>query len=127
MGYDKNKRPLLADDYGDLRVTTISAASTALDPRGTIALTSTSTAGPVVYTLANLPAQGRGFSVGVVSVGATSSPHHINMPSGVFVGATSADMVALSTAGEGATFVAVSSEHLMSVGHSGGVTFSTST
>lgn len=127
MGETKDRRPVLADDYGRMRVTIQDGASTALAPRGIIALTSTSTAGPVVHTLASMPKKGRAFEVGAVSVGATSGQHHINMPSGVFVGATSANMVELSTAGDGVRLVAISSEHLMPVGHSASVSFSTST
>ena len=126
MGVAKEKRPILADSYQNIRVTTISAATTALQPRGIIALTSTSTTGPVVYDLASAPKRGHGFSVSALLVGATSSQLHINAGAGIGLGSSSQDMLTLSTAGNGATFVGVSSERWMCVGINGG-TLSSST
>lgn len=126
MGIDKNKRPILADDYASIRITTSTAASTALAPRGVIALTSTSTAGTVVYTLASAPKRGHRFSIGALLVSATSAQFNVNAASGSFLGSSSEDMLQLSTAGNGATFVGVSTTRWLCVGNNGG-TFSTST
>lgn len=127
MGLDKNKRPLFAEDYRNIRVTQSTAPSTALAPRGVIALVSTSTGAPVVYTLAHAPKKGARFEVVVSSVGSSSdAPFHINAGSGIGLGASSEDMLTLASAGNGASFVAFSTTRWGCVG-SNGATFSTST
>jgi len=110
MGLNKNQRPQLVKRgtrLSGIRVST--AASTALDPRGVIALQTTSTGGPVVYTLNRAPKPGDEFRV-IADKNASSSvaPFHINAASGTFIGSSSEEMLTLARAGAGAHLIAFS-------------------
>jgi hypothetical protein len=127
MGRDKNTRPLLSRESGTYRVTTSTAPSTALAPRGLITLASTSTGGPVVYTLASAPKRGLAFQVHVSSVGSSSdAPFRINAGSGIGFAASSQDALTLASAGNGATLMGLSTSRWACVGING-ATFSSST
>ena len=125
MGLDKNRRGILADGFNDVRVTTSTSPSTALSPRGVIALATTSTTGPVVYTLAHGPKRGRKFEIHALSVAATSAPFHVNAGAGIGVGTSSEDMLTLTLAGDGASLTGLSTSRWGIISH--GATFSTST
>ena len=110
MGMNKQQRPTLAKRgarYSGIRVST--AASTALDPRGIIAMQTTSTGGPVVYTLNRAPKPGDEFHL-VADKNASSSvaPFHVNAASGTFFGSSSEEMLTLARPGAAAHMIAFS-------------------
>ena len=134
MGFEKFKRPLDARTKGDpdfvfdqirQTVTTSTAASTGLGPRGAFAMETTSTGAPVVYTLAD-PKAGDRLSLMVSAMQSSSdAPFHFNL--GTVVGpATSADMIVLSTRGSGVSLIALSTARWLTDGNDG-ASYSTST
>lgn len=134
MGFEKFKRPIDARTGGDpdflfdsirQSVTTSTAASTALGPRGVFVVETTSTGAPVVYDIPN-PKVGDRISLMVGAMQSSSdAPFHFNL--GDLLGpATSADMVVLSTEGAGVSMIAVSTAAWKTDGNQG-ATFSTST
>lgn len=116
MGFQKFKRPIDMRTGGDpdfrfdtcqQTIVPSTAASTSLGPRGAFALNTTSTGTPVVYTLA-APTCGDRLSLMADSLASSSdAPFHINT-GGPTVGASSADMISLSTVGAGISLIAVS-------------------
>lgn len=134
MGLDKKKRPLDMRTGGDpdfvfdshrQTITTSTAASTGLGPRGAFAIETTSTGAPVVYTLAD-PKPGDRLSLMVSAMQSSSdAPIHFNL--GNVVGpATSADMITLSTRGSGVSLHALSTARWLTDGNDG-ASYSTST
>ena len=134
MGFEKFKRPIDARTGADpdflfdsirQSVTTSTAASTALGPRGAFALETTSTGAPVVYDLAD-PQPGDRLTLLVSAMQSSSdAPFHFNL--GTLSGpATSADMVVLSSQGAGISLIALSTSRWLTDGNAG-ATFSTST
>lgn len=129
MGTAKERRPFSAHNYQINNSRTSTAASTALEVGGVVSLESTSTAAPVVYTLARLLDAGELMAVHVTAVGSSSDgggQMHVNAASGQFFGSSSEDMLTLATSGDGALLVGVSTARIGVVGNNGG-TFSTST
>lgn len=136
MGFQKFKRPIDARTGGDpdfrfdtLRqsVTTSTAASTALGPRGAFALVTTTTGVPIVYTLADpSSAGGDRISISVDQMQSTSdAPFHINTGGGG-CNATSEDMILLSSAGAGVSLFSLSTSRWLVDGKHA-ATFSSST
>jgi len=126
MGIERIKRPLSRPWADEAPITTSTAASTALLPRGTIALETTSTGSPVVYTLADAPRPGRRVAITVKSLASSSdAPFHINAGAGRTFDGTN-DMLALSTAGAGVSLVGLTTAQWGLTG-SAGATLSTST
>ena len=134
MGFKKEKRPLdlrtgadpdFVFDSHRQTITTSTAASTSLGPRGAFAVETTSTGAPVVYTIAE-PQPGDRISLMVSAMQSSSdAPFHFNL--GTLSGpATSADMVVLATAGSGVSLIAFSTSRWLSDGNQG-ATFSAST
>lgn len=118
MGYTKDMRPV-AERRGTRKGggRTITAASTALDPRGIIGLETTSTGAPVVYTIRRLPRRGDEFFVFADNLASSSdAPFHINAASGSFLGSSSEDMLTLARKGAGAHIVGYSTERWAVVG-----------
>ena len=127
MGQERVRRPLYADEFGNIRVTTSTAASTALAPRGVISLATTSTGAPVVYTLAQLPKKGKRFAICAATLASSSvGPFHVNAAANSFLGSSSQEMLTLPVAGNGAEFIGLSTTRWLCIGTNGG-TFSTST
>lgn len=106
--------------FDELTALVTSATSVGtLGPRAVVALNSTSTGAPDVYTLA-APSTGGGdfFSVTVEALGSSSdAPQHINASSSnvTFDGAN--DMLVLSTAGAGASMYSLSSSRWLIIGN----------
>ena len=134
MGFKKEKRPLdlrtgadpdFVFDSSRQTITTSTAASTDLGPRGAFAVETTSTGAPVVYDLAD-PQPGDRLSLMVSAMQSSSdAPIHFNL--GTVVGpATSADMIVLSSRGAGISLIALSTSRWLTDGNQG-ATFSTST
>lgn len=134
MGFKKEKRPLdlrtgadpdFIFDSSRQTITTSTAASTDLGPRGAFALETTSTGAPVVYDLAD-PKPGDRLSLMVSAMQSSSdAPFHFNL--GNVVGpATSADMIVLSTRGSGVSLIALSTARWLTDGNDG-ASYSTST
>lgn len=132
MGYGKSYQPAVRRDerHHPSDITISTAASTALEPRGTIGLVTavTSSGAPVVYTL-QAPKTGDVLEiVAIDNVSSSVAPFHINSAA-VFCYATAStgqDMATLST--QGAAFRAIartSSEWMVTAVR--GATFSTST
>ena len=134
MGREKFKRPLDLRTTSDLdfkfdeqrqTITTSTAASTSLGPRGVFLLETTSTGAPTVYTLAD-PVAGDRLSLMISAMQSSSdAPFHFNL--GDLIGpATSADMIVLTTQGSGISLIAMSTSRWGTDGNQG-ATFSTST
>ena len=134
MGFQKMKRPLdlrtgadpdFVFDSSRQTITTSTAASTDLGPRGAFAVETTSTGAPVVYDLAG-PQPGDRLSLMVSAMQSSSdAPFHFNLGN-VVAPATSADMITLSTQGSGVSLHALSTGRWLIDGNQG-ATFSTST
>lgn len=111
MGFRKEQRPVVEKRGGRKggAVLVSTAASTALAPRGIIALQTTSTGAPVVYTLNRAPKRNDEFFI-MADKNASSSvaPFHINAASGTFIGSSSQEMLTLARAGAGAHLIAFS-------------------
>lgn len=118
MGREKMQRPLLTKRGGrDSGYRTSTAASTGLDPRGTIGLETTSTGAPVVYTLHRLPKRGDEFFLFADLVASSSvAPFHINAASGSFFGSSSEETLTLAQPGAAAHLKGYSTERWMVVG-----------
>ena len=118
MGFQKDMRPTIRKRGGresGMRLST--AGSTALDPRGMIALGTTSTAAPVVYDLSRLPKRGDEFYLTVSAIASSSvAPFHINASTGSYFGTTGEGLLVLSKAGDAAHIVAFSSARWAVVG-----------
>ena len=118
MGFQKDMRPTIRKRGGresGMRLST--AGSTALDPRGMIALGTTSTGAPVVYDLRRLPKRGDEFYITVDSVASSSvAPFHINASTGSYFGTTGEGLLVLSKAGDAAHIVAYSSARWAVIG-----------
>lgn len=132
MGLEWNRRKLAGHGFRDLKVDTVSAtiasASTALPINDVIALTSTSTTGPVVFTLSRAPKPGEHLAVNVLKAGASSAGagYHVNAYGGSFFGSSSQDMATLLGHGDGFIAIATSTIRWGVVGNNN-ATFSTST
>lgn len=132
MGFDYNKRKLSGRGFRQAKVVTVDAtiasASTALQPDDVLALTSTSTTGPVVFTLSRAPVVGERMAIHVLKAGASSAGagYHVNAYSGTFFGSSSQDMATLLGHGDGFEAIATSTIRWGVVG-SNNVTLSTST
>lgn len=140
MGFEKFKRPIKARvdartstdpdfEFDTLRqgVTTSTAASTSLGPRGNFALVTTTTGAPIVYTLAS-PACSGGDRISIVvdqMQSSSDAPFHINTGGGG-AGATSEDMVVLPVTGSGISMVSLSTDRWL-VDGANAATFSSST
>ena len=131
LAYEKRRQRAHGFHKGHV-VTSTSAladASTALNPNDVIALTSTSTTGPVVYSLSRLPHPGEQLAITVLSVGASSAGagFHVNAYSGSFFGSSSGEnMATLLGSGDGFSAIALSTVHWGVVGNYG-ATFGAST
>lgn len=110
MGFRKEQQPVIrkrGNREGGIRTST--AASTALDPRGVIALETTSTGAPVVYTLNRAPKLGDQLFVTAAKVASSSvAPFHVNAASGTFFGSSSEDLLTLAQPGAAAHLIAFS-------------------
>lgn len=127
MGFDKERRPTGSQGRRLLDITSSTAASTALRAGSLVSLETTSTGAPVVYTLAGAPKKGDEVAFHATAVASSSvAPFHINMGSGIGVGASSEDMLTLAIEGDGAHLIALTSARWAVIG-SQGATFSTST
>lgn len=128
MGEHVQKRPLSARRLRIGEVTNSTAASTALEPNDAIGLTSTSTTGPVVYTLSRIPKPGEQLGIVALTVGASSAGagYHVNAASGTFFGSSSQDMATLLGHGDGFSAIAMSTTRWGVIGNNN-ATFSTST
>lgn len=118
MGYAKEQRPVAekrGHRKGGQRLST--AASTALDPVGHIALETTSTGAPVVYTLGRAPKPGLEFFITAQAIASSSvAPIHLNAAAGSWFGSTAEDMLILAQAGAGAHIVGFSTSRWHVVG-----------
>jgi hypothetical protein len=133
MGQQKFYRPQLGDSYGmvpNAKSSTNSATATTLKPYGFDHLSSTSTVGAILWTLA-LPIPGGRMHkyIEVKAVGATSANHHITLPSSDTTYDGTNDLVTLNAAGD---FIQLQSEstsrwHIRAMGSTVGVILSTST
>lgn len=140
MGFEFFKRPVKARidartstdpdfEFDTLRqgITTSTAASTSLGPRGAFALVTTTTGAPTVYTLAS-PACSGGDRISIVvdqMQSSSDAPFHINTGGGG-ANATSEDMILLSTVGAGISLISLSTSRWLVDGlHA--ATFSSST
>jgi hypothetical protein len=114
MGLAYEKRRQRAHGFHQGSITTSTAAladaSTALAPNDVIALRSTSTNGPVVYTLSRAPKPGEHLNIHAQLVGATSAGagFHVNAYSGTFFGSSSEDMATMLGQGNGFSAIATS-------------------
>lgn len=140
MGFEFFKRPVKARidartstdpdfEFDTLRqgVITSTAASTALGPRGSFALVTTTTGAPIVYTLAS-PACSGGDRISIVidqMESSSDAPFHINTGGGG-AGATSEDMVTLPVTGSGVSLISLSTSRWL-VDGANAATFSSST
>ena len=143
MGFEKIKRPLKPAGGIDARltgidpdfqfdtlrqgVTTSTAASTGLGPRGNFAIVTTTTGAPVVYTLAS-PACSGGDRISIVvdqMESSSDAPIHINTGGGG-AGATTEDMITLPVEGSGVSLVSLSTSRWL-VDGANAATFSSST
>ena len=132
MGHQKEMRPSIRKRGGrESGMRSSTAGSTALDPRGMIALGTTSTSAPVVYDLSRLPKRGDEFFLFADLVASSSvAPFHINAASGSFLGSSGDEMLILAQPGAGAFIRGFSSERwaVMSISmqdSSGNITDST--
>lgn len=127
MGYRKEQRPVLRAQRGvrDTHVAATSAGTLAFG--GSAALTSTSTDGTAtVWDLATPLLAGQRMSIVTESIAATSSPQHVNAPSGFTFDGSTADMAVLSSGGCGVELLSLSTSQIGVVG-AFGASFSTST
>ena len=136
MGKVKFKRPLdlrtktdpdFEFDTFRTGVTTSTAASTGLGPRGAFALVTTTTGAPTVYTLAS-PACSGGDRISIVvdqMQSSSDAPFHINTGGGG-AGATSEDMIVLPVTGAGVSLISLSTSRWLVDGLNA-ATFSSST
>ena len=120
MGFRKEPQPTIRKRGGrESGQRTSTAGSTALDPRGMIALNTTSTGAPVVYDLNRLPKKGDEFYLTAVAIASSSvAPFHINASTGSFFGTTGQGLLVLSKAGDAAHVIAFSSARWAVVGMS---------
>ncbi len=99
MGHEHIKRPVAAPAYRRTKVIASTAPSTALGVEGksVYSLESTSTTGPVAYTLAKLPVPGQELVFQATLVGATSvgAGYTVTAASGSFFGSSSEDVITM--------------------------------
>ena len=128
MGVNKSRQSMFAPSYGTIPNALSSTSGTTLKPYGMDSLSSTSTVGPVTWTLA-LPLPGGRMHKTIASkaIGATSGMHHITTPSSDTTFDGTNDLIILSTAATAyVELQSESSSRWFVVGQSG-VTLSTST
>jgi len=128
MGYQKQRRPPRKVRGENTRVKTSTSNSANLEFWGFYSLTSTSTGdGTATNWDINVPIEvGDKVELYCNSVGATSSPQHITLPSGFTFDGSTGNMLVMSTQGCAATLRAVSTSRVALVGEFG-VSVSTST
>lgn len=131
MGYDKQRRPPMKVRGENTDIKTSTSNSANIDFWGFYALTSTSTGnGTATNWTLNAPIKaGDKVELYCQSVGATSSPQHVTLPSGFAFDDDSTaanNLLTMSTVGCAATLRAVSTSRVALVGEFG-VSISTST